>query len=201
MSKLEQTKKLFKEYGEEVTKRVNTILELEEPVILDFTDITNEYYEYYENELYWWANGVLETIEECANSNGVHVYMSGENRVKCKVSNPLIDTRVGDYDLLDYSYDYYVGTFAQYIRMEDGFGEKQFIDFVESWHSLKEGESIGDWDENDECWDYFIESFEEGLPEMKKELDEVIDGMRAVREYVESLSSKLETDWENFIEE
>lgn len=46
MSKKKQAAALFKEYGIEAIKRIDKILELEKPIMIDFSDVEADYYDY-----------------------------------------------------------------------------------------------------------------------------------------------------------
>lgn len=51
MSKKKQAAVLFEEYGTEAMRRIHKILELEKPVIIDFSDVEDEFSAY--GDVYW----------------------------------------------------------------------------------------------------------------------------------------------------
>lgn len=100
-----------------------------------------------------------------------------------------------------WTFDYCVGSLSQYIDLSKGFGEQQFIDFIESWYELKNDESIDDWDENDEVWDYIISIFTDGIPLMKAELGGIIENMEFVINFINSTKSRLHSSCESYLTE
>lgn len=190
---------LFKEYGTEAMRRIHKIIELEQPVIIDFSDVEDEFSAY--GDVYWdWVKGTLDFIRAAAEERKVYIFMDGETEVSCRVSKYDVDPKTRDWSLEDELFDYCVGSLSQYIELDKGFDEQQFVDFIESWYALKEDESIDDWDENDEVWDYMIQTFSEGIPSMKEELDKTIDKMDSAVRLIEQTNNKLYERCENWIE-
>jgi hypothetical protein len=190
MSKKKQAMALFKEYGTEAMRRIHKIIELEQPVIIDFSDVEDEFSAY--GDVYWdWVEGTLDFIRAAAEERKVYIFMDGEIEVSCRVSKYDVDPKTRDWSLEDELFDYCVGSLSQYIDLNKGFGEQQFVDFVESWYALKEDESIDDWDEDDEVWDYIIQTFSEGIPSMKEELDTTISNMDSVIKFIEYNKNRL----------
>jgi len=199
MSKKKQAMALFKEYGTEAMRRIHKIIELEQPVIIDFSDVEDEFSAY--GDVYWdWVEGTLDFIRAAVEERKVYIFMDGEIEVSCRVSKYDVDPKTRDWSLEDELFDYCVGSLSQYIDLNKGFGEQQFVDFVESWYALKEDESIDDWDENDEVWDYMIQTFSEGIPSMKEELDKTIDKMDSAVRLIEQTNNKLYECCEDWIE-
>lgn len=190
MSKKKQAMELFKEYGTETMNRIHKILELEKPVIIDFSNVEDEFSAY--GDVYYdWVEGTLDFIREAAKERKVYIFMDGEAEISCRVSKCDVDPKTRDWSLEDELFDYCVGSLSQYIDLNKGFGEQQFVDFIESWYALKDGESIDDWDENDEVWDYVIQTFSEGIQSMKKELDMTISNMDSVIKFIEFNKNRL----------
>lgn len=190
MSKKKQAMALFKEYGTEAMRRIHKILELEKPVIIDFSDVEDEFSAY--GDVYWdWVEGTLDFIRAAAEERKVYIFMDGETEVSCRVSKYDVDPKTRDWSLEDELFDYCVGSLSQYIELDKGFDEQQFVDFIESWYALKEDESIDDWDEDDEVWDYIIQTFSEGIPSMKEELDKTISNMDSVIKFIEYNKNRL----------
>lgn len=190
MSKKKQAMALFKEYGTEAMRRIHKILELEKPVIIDFSDVEDEFSAY--GDVYWdWVEGTLDFIRAAAEERKVYIFMDGETKVSCRVSKYDVDPKTRDWSLEDELFDYCVGSLSQYIELDKGFDEQQFVDFIESWYALKEDESIDDWDEDDEVWDYIIQTFSEGIPSMKEELDATISNMDSVIKFIEYNKNRL----------
>lgn len=119
--------------------------------------------------------------------------------IECRVSRFDIDPKVRDWSLEDGLFDYCVGSLSQYIDLNKGFGEQQFIDFIESWYELKNDESIDDWGENDEVWDYIISIFADGIPLMKTELGGIIENMEFVINFINSTKSRLHSSCESYL--
>lgn len=200
MSKKKQAMALFKEYGTEAMRRIHKIIELEQPVIIDFSDVEDEFSAY--GDVYWdWVKGTLDFIRAAAEERKVYIFMDGETEVSCRVSKYDVDPKTRDWSLEDELFDYCVGSLSQYIELDKGFDEQQFVDFVECWYELKEGESIDDWDENDEVWDYMIQTFSEGIPSMKEELDKMIEKMDSAVRLIERTNNKLYEHCESYLDE
>ena len=138
-----------------------------------------------------WAQRTIDFIYESVRLNRLYVFMDGDVEVSCRVSKYDVDPKTRDWSLEDELFDYCVGSLSQYIDINKGFGEQQFVDFIESWYELKEDESIDDWDENDEVWDYIIQTFSEGIPSMKEELDKTISNMDSVIKFIEYNKNRL----------
>lgn len=158
--------------------------------MIDFSDVDADYYDY-GDEFYNWFNWTIDCIRETAEQNHVHVFIEGEGELRFQVSRFNVDPTKRDWSLEDELFDYCVGSLSQYIDLNKGFGEQQFVDFIESWYELKEDESIDDWDENDEVWDYIIQTFSEGIPSMKEELDKTISNMDSVIKFIEYNKNRL----------
>lgn len=191
---------LFKEYGIETMSRIHKILELEQTVIIDFCDLELEYCTN-DNKFYDWMHGVLRSICDVTRERNMYIFMTGSGVIECRVSRFDIDPKVRDWSLEDGLFDYCVGSLSQYIDLNKGFGEQQFIDFTESWYELKNDESIDDWDENDEVWDYYIEEFSECIPDMKNDLDETINNIQETVSYIERIKSELHASCESYLVE
>ena len=191
---------LFKEYGIETMSRIHKILELEQTVIIDFCDLELEYCTN-DNKFYDWMHGVLRSICDVTRERNMYIFMTGSGVIECRVSRFDIDPKVRDWSLEDGLFDYCVGSLAQYIDLNKGFGEQQFIDFIESWYELKNDESIDDWDENDEVWDYIISIFADGIPLMKTELGGIIENMEFVINFINSTKSRLHSSCESYLVE
>ena len=190
MSKKKQAAALFKEYGTEAMRRIHKIIELEQPVVLDFSDVMADFGAY--GELYDdWAQRTINFVYESVRLKRLYVFMDGDVEISCRVSKYDVDPKTRDWSLEDELFDYCVGSLSQYIDINKGFGEQQFVDFIESWYELKEDESIDDWDENDEVWDYIIQTFSEGIPSMKEELDKTISNMDSVIKFIEYNKNRL----------
>lgn len=200
MSKKKQAMELFKEYGIETMSRIHKILELEQTVIIDFCDLELEYCTN-DNKFYDWMHGVLRSICDVTRERNMYIFMTGSGVIECRVSRFDIDPKVRDWSLEDGLFDYCVGSLAQYIDLNKGFGEQQFIDFIESWYELKNDESIDDWDENDEVWDYIISIFADGIPLMKTELGGIIENMEFVINFINSTKSRLHSSCESYLVE
>ena len=200
MSKKKQAMELFKEYGTETMSRIHKILELEQTVIIDFCDLELEYCTD-DNKFYDWMHGVLRSICDMTRERNVYIFMTGSGVIECRVSRFDIDPKVRDWSLEDGLFDYCVGSLSQYIDLNKGFGEQQFIDFIESWYELKNDESIDDWDENDEVWDYIISIFADGIPLMKTELGGIIENMEFVINFINSTKSRLHSSCESYLTE
>lgn len=199
MSKKKQAAALFKEYGTEAMSRIHKIIELEQPVVLDFSDVMADFGAY--GELYDdWAQRTINFVYESVRLKRLYVFMDGDVEISCRVSKYDVDPRTRDWSIEDELFDYCVGSLSQYIELDKGFDEQQFVDFVECWYELKEDESIDDWDENDEVWDYMIQTFSEGIPSMKEELDKTIDKMDSAVGLIEQTNNKLYERCENWIE-
>lgn len=199
MSKKKQAMALFKEYGTEAMRRIHKIIELEQPVVLDFSDVMADfgaYGEQYDD----WAQRTINFVCESVRLKRLYVFMDGDVEINCRVSKYDVDPRTRDWSIEDELFDYCVGSLSQYIELDKGFDEQQFVDFVECWYELKEDESIDDWDENDEVWDYMIQTFSEGIPSMKEELDKTIDEMDSAVRLIEQTNNKLYERCENWIE-
>ena len=197
MSKKKQAMELFEEYGTETMSRIHKILELEQTVIIDFCDLELEYCTD-DNKFYDWMHGVLRSICDVTRERNVYIFMTGSGVIECRVSRFDIDPKVRDWSLEDGLFDYCVGSLSQYIDLNKGFGEQQFIDFIESWYELKNDESIDDWDENDEVWDYIISIFADGIPLMKTELGGIIENMEFVINFINSTKSRLHSSCESY---
>lgn len=200
MSKKKQAMELFKEYGTETMSRIHKILELERTVIIDFCDLELEYCTN-DNKFYDWMHGVLRSICDVTRERNMYIFMTGSGVIECRVSRFDIDPKVRDWSLEDGLFDYCVGSLSQYIDLNKGFGEQQFIDFIESWYELKNDESIDDWDENDEVWDYIISIFADGIPLMKTELGGIIENMEFVINFINSTKSRLHSSCESYLTE
>lgn len=200
MSKKKQAMELFKEYGMETMSRIHKILELEQTVIIDFCDLELEYCTN-DNKFYDWMHGVLRLICDVTRERNVYIFMTGSGVIECRVSRFDIDPKVRDWSLEDGLFDYCVGSLSQYIDLNKGFSEQQFIDFIESWYELKNDESIDDWDENDEVWDYIISIFADGIPLMKTELGGIIENMEFVINFINSTKSRLHSSCESYLTE
>ena len=200
MSKKKQAMELFEEYGTETMSRIHKILELEQTVIIDFCDLELEYCTD-DNKFYDWMHGVLRSICDVTRERNVYIFMTGSGVIECRVSRFDIDPKVRDWSLEDGLFDYCVGSLSQYIDLNKGFGEQQFIDFIESWYELKNDESIDDWDENDEVWDYIISIFTDGIPLMKTELGGIIENMEFVINFINSTKSRLHSSCESYLVE
>ena len=198
MSKKKQAMELFKGYGTETMSRIHKILELEQTVIIDFCDLELEYCTD-DNKFYDWMHGVLRSICDVTRERNVYIFMTGSGVIECRVSRFDIDPKVRDWSLEDGLFDYCVGSLSQYIDLNKGFGEQQFIDFIESWYELKNDESIDDWDENDEVWDYIISIFADGIPLMKTELGGIIENMEFVINFINSTKSRLHSSCESYL--
>ena len=200
MSKKKQAAALFKEYGTEAMRRIHKIIELEQPVVLDFSDVMAEFGAY--GELYDdWAQHMIDYIYESVRVKKLYIFMDGDVVISCCVSKYDVDPRTRDWSIEDELFDYCVGSLSQYIELDKGFDEQQFVDFVECWYELKEDESIDDWDENDEVWDYMIQTFSEGIPSMKEELDKTIEKMDSVVRLIERTNNKLYEHCESYLDE
>ena len=200
MSKKKQAMELFEEYGTETMSRIHKILELEQTVIIDFCDLELEYCTD-NNKFYDWMHEVLRSICDVTRERNVYIFMTGSGVIECRVSRFDIDPKVRDWSLEDGLFDYCVGSLSQYIDLNKGFGEQQFIDFIESWYELKNDESIDDWDENDEVWDYIISIFTDGIPLMKTELGGIIENMEFVINFINSTKSRLHSNCESYLTE
>lgn len=200
MSKKKQAMELFEEYGTETMSRIHKILELEQTVIIDFCDLELEYCTD-NNKFYDWMHEVLRSICDMTRERNVYIFMTGSGVIECRVSRFDIDPKVRDWSLEDGLFDYCVGSLSQYIDLNKGFGEQQFIDFIESWYELKNDESIDDWDENDEVWDYIISIFADGIPLMKTELGGIIENMEFVINFINSTKSRLHSSCESYLTE
>ena len=200
MSKKKQAMELFEEYGTETMSRIHKILELEQTVIIDFCDLELEYCTD-NNKFYDWMHEVLRSICDMTRERNVYIFMTGSGVIECRVSRFDIDPKVRDWSLEDGLFDYCVGSLSQYIDLNKGFGEQQFIDFIESWYELKNDESIDDWDENDEVWDYIILIFADGIPLMKTELGGIIENMEFVINFINSTKSRLHSSCESYLTE
>lgn len=190
MSKKKQAMELFEEYGTETMSRIHKIIELEQPVVLDFSDVMADFGAYgepYDD----WAQGTIDYVYESVRAKKLYIFMDGDVKINCRVSKYDVDPKTRDWSLADELFDYSVGSLSQYIDLNKGFGEQQFIDFIESWYELEEDESIDDWDENDEVWDYIIQTFSEGIPSMKEELDTTISNMDSAIKFIEYNKNRL----------
>ena len=199
MSKKKQAAALFKEYGTEAMRRIHKIIELEQPVVLDFSDVASEFGEY-GDEYDYWAQWTIGHIEELVRVNKLYIFMDGDAEISCRVSRYDVDPRTRDWSIEDELFDYCVGSLSQCIELNKGFDEQQFVNFIECWYAVKEDESIDDWDENDEVWDYVIQTFSEGIPQMKEELDKTIESMESVVNFIHYINNKLYdscNDWMN----
>lgn len=202
MSKKKQAMELFEEYGTETMSRIHKILELEQTVIIDFCDLELEYCtDNNNNKFYDWMHEVLRSICDVTRERNVYIFMTGSGVIECRVSRFDIDPKVRDWSLEDGLFDYCVGSLSQYIDLNKGFGEQQFIDFIESWYELKNDESIDDWDENDEVWDYIISIFTDGIPLMKTELGGIIENMEFVINFINSTKSRLHSNCKSCLTE
>lgn len=200
MSKKKQAMALFKEYGTEAMRRIHKIIELEQPVVLDFSDVMADFGAY--GELYDdWAQRTIDCIYESVGVKKLYIFMDGDVEISCRVSKYDVDPRTRDWSIEDELFDYCVGSLSQYIELNKGFDEQQFVDFVECWYELKEDESIDDWDENDEVWDYMIQTFSEGIPPMKEELDKMIEKMDSAVRLIERTNNKLYEYCESYLVE
>lgn len=200
MSKKKQAAALFKEYGTEAMRRIHKIIELEQPVVLDFSDVMVDFGAY--GELYDdWAQHTINFVYESVRLKRLYVFMDGDVEISCRVSKYDVDPRTRDWSIEDELFDYCVGSLSQYIELDKGFDEQQFVDFVECWYELKEDESIDDWDDNDEVWDYMIQTFSEGIPSMKEELDKTIERMDSVVRLIERTNNKLYEHCESYLDE
>lgn len=200
MSKKKQAMELFKEYGTEAMRRIHKIIELEQPVVLDFSDVMADFGAY--GELYDdWAQRMIDYIYESGRVKKLYIFMDGDVKISCRVSKYDVDPRTRDWSIEDELFDYCVGSLSQYIELDKGFDEQQFVDFVECWYELKEDESVDDWYENDEVWDYMIQTFSEGIPSMKEELDKMIEKMDSSVRLIERTNNKLYERCESYLVE
>lgn len=200
MSKKKQAMALFKEYGTEAMRRIHKIIELEQPVVLDFSDVMADFGAY--GELYDdWAQGTIDFVYASVRLKKLYIFMDGDVEISCRVSKYDVDPRTRDWSIEDELFDYCVGSLSQCIELDKGFDEQQFVDFVECWYELKEDESIDDWDENDEVWDYIIQTFSEGIPSMKEELDKTIEKMDSAVRLIERTNNKLYEHCESYLDE
>lgn len=191
---------LFKEYGTEAMRRIHKIIELEQPVVLDFSDVMADFGAY--GELYDdWAQGTIDFVYASVRLKKLYIFMDGDVEISCRVSKYDVDPRTRDWSIEDELFDYCVGSLSQCIELDKGFDEQQFVDFVECWYELKEDESIDDWDENDEVWDYIIQTFSEGIPSMKEELDKTIEKMDSAVRLIERTNNKLYEHCESYLDE
>lgn len=201
MSKKKQAAALFKEYGIEAIKRIGKILELEKPIMIDFSDVDAEYYDY-GDEFYNWFNWTIDCIRETAEQNHVHVFIEGEGELRFQVSRFNVDPTKRDWSLRDELFGYNLnGAFAGLINLDSDFGDDEFDNFICLYYSLKEDENIDDWDEDEEVWDYFIEEFGECILDMKKDLDETINNMQETVSYIERIKSELHSSCESYLVE
>lgn len=191
---------LFKEYGTETMSRIHKILELEKPVIIDFSDVEDEFSAY--GDVYWdWVEGTLDFIRAVAEERKVYIFMDGETEVSCRVSKYDVDPKTRDWSLRDELFGYsLVGGFTELINLDSDFGDKEFDNFICLCYRLREDENIDDWDENDEVWDYYIEEFGECIPDMKHDLDETINNMQETVSYIERIKSELHSSCESYLE-
>lgn len=200
MSKKKRAMALFKEYGTEAMRRIHKIIELEQPVVLDFSNVMADFGAY--GELYDdWAQSTIDFVCESVGVKKLYIFMDGDVEISCRVSKYDVDPRTRDWSIEDELFDYCVGSLSQYIELDKGFDEQQFVDFVECWYELKEDESIDDWDEDDEVWDYMIQTFSEGIPSMKEELDKTIEKMDSAVRLIERTNNKLYEHCESYLDE
>lgn len=201
MSKKKQAMALFKEYGTEAIKRINKILELEKPIMIDFSDVDAEYYDY-GDDFYNWFEWTLDCIRETAEQHHVHVFIEGEGELRFQVSRFNVDPTKRDWSLRDELFGYnLVGGFTELINLDSDFGDKEFDNFICLCYRLREDENIDDWDENEEVWDYYIEEFSECIPDMKKDLDETISNMQETVSYIERIKNQLWESCESYLVE
>ena len=197
MSKRKQAMALFKEYGAEAIKRIDKILELEKPIMIDFSDIESAC-NTHGDDFYDFCNWLLNDIRESAKNNHVYVFIDGDNEVKCQVSRFDVDPTKRDWSLKDELFDYNLGSFSELINLDSDFGDKEFDNFICLSYQLGVDENVDDWDEDDEVWDYYIETFGDSLPKMKTNLNEAIENMREVVDYIENKKRRLWDEYDNF---
>lgn len=194
MSKKKQAMALFKEYGTEAIKRIDKILELEKPIMIDFSDIESAGNTHGDN-FYDFCNWMLNDIRETAKNNHVHVFMDGDSEVICQVSRFNVEPRKRDWSLKDELFDYNLVSFSEFINLDSDFGDEEFDNFISLSYRLGVDENIDDWDENDEVWEYYIETFEDSIPKMKTDLDKTIENMQEVVDYIDNKKRRL---WDEY---
>lgn len=168
--------------------------------MLDFSDVMADfgvYVELYDD----WVQHMIDFIYESVRVKKLYIFMDGDVEISCCVSKYDVDPLTRDWSIEDELFDYCIGSLSQYIELDKGFDEQQFVDFVECWYELKEDESIDDWDENDEVWDYMIQTFNEGIPSMKEELDKTIEKMDSAVRLIEQTNNKLYERCESYLVE
>lgn len=200
MSKKKQAAALFKEYGIEAIKRIDKILELEKPIMIDFSDV-NRACENDDDVFYDWCNWILTGIRGMSESYHVYVFIDGDIEVRCQVSRFNVDPSKRDWSLKDELFDYSLGSFSELINLDSDFGDKEFDNFISLSYRLGVDETIDDWDENDEVWDYYIETFGDSLPKMKSYLDETIENMQNVVDYIYRLKNRFTDSYESYLDE
>lgn len=201
MSKKKQAAALFKEYGIEAIKRIDKILELEKPIMIDFSDVEADYYDY-GDDFYNWFNWTIDCIRDTAEQNHVHVFIECDGELRLQVSRFNVDPTKRDWSLKNELFYYNLaGAFTRLINLDSDFGDDEFDNFICLCYSLREDENIDDWDEDDEVWDYYIEEFGECVPDMKKDLDETIENMQETVNYIERTKSQLWESCESYLVE
>lgn len=158
--------------------------------MIDFSDIESAC-NTHGDDFYDFCNWMLNDIRETAKNNHVHVFMDGDSEVICQVSRFNVEPRKRDWSLKDELFDYNLGSFSEFINLDSDFGDKEFDNFICLCYSLKEDENIDDWDENEEVWDYYIETFGESLPRMKNDLDDTIKNMQDTVDYIYRLKNRF----------
>lgn len=200
MSKKKQAMALFKEYGTEAIKRIDKILELEKPIMIDFSEV-NHGCESDIDRFYDWCNWILAGIRGIAESNHVYVFIDGDVEMRCQVSRFNVDPTKRDWSLKDELFDYNLGSFSEIINLDSDFGDKEFNNFICLSYQLGIDENIDDWDEDEEVWDYYIETFGESLPKMKNDLDGTIENMQDVVDYIHRLKNRFTDSYESYLDE
>ena len=190
MSKKQEAMALFKEYGTEAIKRIDKILELEKPIMIDFLEMSDAH-DGDDDMFYEWCNWIIDGIRGMAESNHVCVFIDGDIDIRCQVSRFNVDPTKRDWSLRDELFDYNLGSFSELINLDSDFGDKEFDNFICLCYSVKEDENIDDWDEDDEVWDYYIETFGESLPRMKNDLDDTIKNMQDTVDYIYRLKNRF----------
>lgn len=108
MSKKKQAAALFKEYGTEAMRRIHKIIELEQPVVLDFSDAMADFGAYV--ELYDdWAQHTIDFIYESVRVKKLYIFMDGDVEISCRVSKYDVDPLTRDWSIEDELFDYCIG--------------------------------------------------------------------------------------------
>lgn len=95
MSKKKQAMELFKEYGTETMSRIRKIIELEQTVVLDFSDVMADfgaYGEQYDD----WAQSTIDFVYESVRLKKLYIFMDGDVEISCRVSKYDVDPRTRD---------------------------------------------------------------------------------------------------------